>query len=132
MFGVKILVNAFKSLKISACFLAYAAHNCKALRFNEYLAFFAFLRAHFLSEIVICSEEPFTVKAVFHNIVLHLVDFSLSLISFSVIAQMSAKINIVRTGICKQCGNHYRFSNLAVLVLAVLRRSRCLEGFTRL
>ena len=89
------------------------------------------MRAHLLAKVIICTQEPFAVPAVLHDVVLHLVNSSLSLVSSCIVALQTAHSNIFRTCIGEQSSNHNRFCNLGILVFAVLRRSRSLEGFAR-
>ena len=129
---IQILVYALQSLQVCAGLLAAAAHNSKALRFDEDLALFALVRAHLLAEVIIRTQEPFAVPAVIHDVLLHLVDGSLCLCSTSLVALLLAHSHIFRTSVSEQRSNHHRLCNLGILILAVLRRSRGLEGFARL
>ena len=105
--SVEVLVDRVESLDISSLVLTDLGHNCKALRLDEDLALFALLGAHLLAVSVVSSEEPVAVESRFHNVLLHLVDLSLSLVSLVILAEVAENANISRACVCKECSYHY-------------------------
>ena len=89
------------------------------------------MRSHLVAVVIVGTEEPFSVIAVFHCGAAHLVYLRLSLFRFFVIPFYSAHFYVFGADKAEHTRDHYGFRHLAVTRVPVFGRGEGLEGLSR-
>ena len=122
--GIQVFLDRGQCLLSLAFLYADAGKYAEALRLDEDLAFFAFVRTDDIAVGVISTDEPFAVPACGQNRVIHCFDFSFRFGSLIGQAAVQAELTVFFAVLDEHAGDEHGFRHRA------FAGSAGLEGFS--